>query len=71
MAPPLDRAHGSRQRSEAVRRGSMRSAMTCTCRFAEIAGNAALTYLGALVEGLSDEFKYMLVTGAVTGAASQ
>ncbi len=29
--------------------------------------NAALTYLGSLVEGLSDEFKYMLVAGAVTG----
>ena len=29
--------------------------------------NAALTYLGSLVEGLSDEFKYALVAGAVTG----
>lgn len=29
--------------------------------------NAALTYLGSLVEGLSDELKYALVTGAVTG----
>ena len=29
--------------------------------------NAALTYLGSLVEGLSDEFKYMLVAGAVAG----
>lgn len=29
--------------------------------------NAALTYLGALVPGLSDEFKYALVAGAVTG----
>ncbi len=29
--------------------------------------NAALTYLGSLVEGLSDSFKYALVTGAVTG----
>lgn len=29
--------------------------------------NAALTYLGSLVQGLSDEFKYALVTGAVTG----
>ena len=29
--------------------------------------NAALTYLGSLVEGLSPEFKYALVTGAVTG----
>ncbi|MGB4468779.1 MAG: putative Na+/H+ antiporter, partial [Azovibrio sp.] len=27
----------------------------------------ALTYLGSLVEGLSDEFKYALVAGAVTG----
>lgn len=32
-----------------------------------ITDNAALTYLGSLVEGLSDEFKYMLVAGAVTG----
>jgi len=32
-----------------------------------ITDNAALTYLGSLVEGLSDEFKYALVTGAVTG----
>ncbi len=32
-----------------------------------ITDNAALTYLGSLVEGLSDEFKYSLVAGAVTG----
>lgn len=32
-----------------------------------VTDNAALTYLGSLVEGLSDEFKYMLVAGAVTG----
>jgi hypothetical protein len=29
--------------------------------------NAALTYLGSLVEGLSDPFKYALVAGAVSG----
>ena len=29
--------------------------------------NAALTYLGSLVEGLSDGFKYALTAGAVTG----
>lgn len=29
--------------------------------------NAAITYLGSLVEGLTDEFKYYLVAGAVTG----
>ena len=29
--------------------------------------NAALTYLGSLVEGMNDAFKYALVTGAVTG----
>ncbi len=29
--------------------------------------NAALTYLGSMVEGLSDELKYALVAGAVTG----
>lgn len=29
--------------------------------------NAALTYLGSLVAGLSDSFKYALVAGAVTG----
>jgi predicted cation transporter len=32
-----------------------------------ITDNAALTYLGALVEGISDELKYALVAGAVTG----
>lgn len=32
-----------------------------------ITDNAALTYLGSLVEGLSNEFKYALVAGAVTG----
>ena len=32
-----------------------------------VTDNAALTYLGSLVEGLDDEFKYALVTGAVTG----
>ncbi len=29
--------------------------------------NAAITYLGSLVEGLSDGFKYALMVGAVTG----
>ena len=33
-----------------------------------VTDNAALTYLGSLVQGLSDEFKYALVAGAVTGA---
>lgn len=32
-----------------------------------VTDNAALTYLGSLVEGLSNEFKYALVAGAVTG----
>lgn len=32
-----------------------------------VTDNAALTYLGSLVDGLSDEFRYALVAGAVTG----
>ena len=32
-----------------------------------ITDNAALTYLGSLVEGISDEYKYSLVAGAVAG----
>jgi Na+/H+ antiporter NhaD/arsenite permease-like protein len=32
-----------------------------------ITDNAALTYLGSLVQGLTEEFKYSLVAGAVTG----
>jgi hypothetical protein len=32
-----------------------------------VTDNAALTYLGSLVDGLSDDFKYSLVAGAVTG----
>lgn len=32
-----------------------------------ITDNAALTYLGSLIEGISDSSKYMLVAGAVTG----
>jgi hypothetical protein len=32
-----------------------------------ITDNAALTYLGSLVSGISDESKYMLVAGAVAG----
>jgi Na+/H+ antiporter NhaD/arsenite permease-like protein len=32
-----------------------------------ITDNAALTYLGSLVEGISDQLKYALVAGAVTG----
>jgi hypothetical protein len=32
-----------------------------------ITDNAALTYLGSLVEGVSDAFKYSMVAGAVTG----
>ena len=32
-----------------------------------ITDNAALTYLGSLIEGMTDDAKYMLVAGAVTG----
>jgi hypothetical protein len=32
-----------------------------------ITDNAAITYLGSLVAGISDEAKYMLMAGAVTG----
>ena len=32
-----------------------------------ITDNAALTYLASLVEGLTPEFKYAVLTGAVTG----
>lgn len=32
-----------------------------------VTDNAALTYLGSLVEGLTEEFKIALVAGAVTG----
>lgn len=32
-----------------------------------ITDNAALTYLGSLVEGVDEQFKYALVAGAVTG----
>ncbi|HWI83809.1 putative Na+/H+ antiporter [Ramlibacter sp.] len=32
-----------------------------------VTDNAALTFLASTVEGLSDEFKYSVVTGAVTG----
>ncbi|MFM0339798.1 putative Na+/H+ antiporter [Paraburkholderia fungorum] len=32
-----------------------------------IMDNAAITYLGSLIEGLSNEAKYLLVAGAVTG----
>jgi hypothetical protein len=32
-----------------------------------ITDNAALTYLGSLVEGVSDDYKYSLVAGAVAG----
>ncbi|HEY8608183.1 MAG TPA: putative Na+/H+ antiporter [Noviherbaspirillum sp.] len=32
-----------------------------------ITDNAALTYLGSLIEGLTDQAKYMLVAGAVVG----
>ncbi|HET8746916.1 MAG TPA: putative Na+/H+ antiporter, partial [Ramlibacter sp.] len=32
-----------------------------------VTDNAALTYLASLVDGLSEEFKYSVVAGAVTG----
>ncbi|MEG2964618.1 MAG: putative Na+/H+ antiporter, partial [Janthinobacterium sp.] len=32
-----------------------------------ITDNAALTYLGSLIVGMTDEAKYMLVAGAVAG----
>lgn len=38
-----------------------------TTALTAITDNAALTYLGSLSGGLSDSFKYALVTGAVTG----
>jgi hypothetical protein len=38
-----------------------------TTALTAITDNAALTYLASLVPGLSDEFKYMVVAGAVTG----
>jgi Putative Na+/H+ antiporter len=38
-----------------------------TTALTAITDNAALTYLGSLVEGLSSEFKQALVAGAVTG----
>jgi len=38
-----------------------------TTALTAVTDNAALTYLGSLVEGLSDELKYALVSGAVTG----
>jgi Na+/H+ antiporter NhaD/arsenite permease-like protein len=38
-----------------------------TTALTALTDNAALTYLGSLVEGLSDEAKYYLVAGAVTG----
>jgi len=38
-----------------------------TTALTAITDNAALTYLGSLVEGVSPEFKYSLVAGAVTG----
>ena len=38
-----------------------------TAAMTAVTDNAALTYLGSLVDGLSDAFKYALVAGAVTG----
>lgn len=38
-----------------------------TVALTAITDNAALTYLGSLIEGMSDPAKYMLVAGAVTG----
>ena len=38
-----------------------------TTALTAVTDNAALTYLGSLVEGLTDEFKYALVAGAVSG----
>jgi Na+/H+ antiporter NhaD/arsenite permease-like protein len=32
-----------------------------------VTDNAALTYLGSLIEGISSQAQYMLVAGAVTG----
>jgi hypothetical protein len=38
-----------------------------TTALTAITDNAALTYLGSLVEGVSDDYKYALVAGAVAG----
>jgi hypothetical protein len=53
---------------EALLRGMDASAVYAgATALTAITDNAALTYLGSLVEGLSDDFKYALITGAVTG----
>lgn len=38
-----------------------------TIALTAVTDNAALTYLGSLLDATSDEFRYMLVAGAVTG----
>jgi Na+/H+ antiporter NhaD/arsenite permease-like protein len=38
-----------------------------TAALTAVTDNAALTYLGSLVEGVSDEYKYALMAGAVAG----
>ena len=53
---------------EALLRGMDASAVYAgATALTAITDNAALTYLGSLVQGLSDDFKYALITGAVTG----
>jgi hypothetical protein len=39
----------------------------CALGLTAITDNAALTYLGSLIQGISDDAKYMLVAGAVAG----
>ncbi|MDA0986429.1 MAG: putative Na+/H+ antiporter [Bacteroidetes bacterium] len=39
----------------------------CAIALTSIADNAAITYLASLVNGLTDEFKYAIVSGAITG----
>jgi len=38
-----------------------------TTMLTALTDNAALTYLGSQVEGISDAFKYALVSGAIAG----
>ncbi|HSV80164.1 MAG TPA: putative Na+/H+ antiporter [Ramlibacter sp.] len=50
-----------------VAKMSPRSLFFGTAALTAITDNAALTYLGSLIEGISDEAKYSLVAGAVAG----
>jgi len=64
---PTPNTLGRQRRGIPSKRSSLRRGRFGATALTAITDNAALTYLGSQVEGLSEEFKRALLAGAITG----